>query len=192
MSAERIAFEVEGDRVVGDLYWPEGQGPYPAVVVAGPMTSVKEQVTGVYAAALAKHGLAALALDHRGYGERGGAPRQYEHWQRKVEDLRAGLEDLASVSAIDANRIGAAADCLGCGYAARASNGNARVKAIGLVAGYSRDADAMRANDTAGFDAKVAQGAAARRTYEETGVAEMIPAAALEGDAAMQTADTVD
>lgn len=192
MSIARVAFEVEGDHVVGDLHLPAGAGPHPAVIVAGPMTSVKEQVTGVYGAALARHGLAALALDHRGYGKSGGAPRQYEHWGRKVADLRAGLEYLASRPEINSDRMGAAAVCLGCGYAAHASIGNRRVKALGLVAGYYRDPDAMRAKDREGFDAKVAQGAAARRAFEDTGIAEMIPAAALEGDAAMQTADTVD
>jgi len=192
MSTERIVFDVGGDRVVGDLHWPVGHGPHPAVIVAGPMTSVKEQVTGVYAAALARYGIAALALDHRGYGESSGTPRQYEHWSRKVADLRAGLDHLASIPGVDAERMGAAAVCLGCGYAAHASVGNPRVKALGLVAGYYRDPAALRDRDPEGYDAKVAQGAAARRAFEDHGTVEMIPAAALEGDAAMQTSDTVD
>ena len=192
MVIERIEFEVEGDRVVGDLHLPSGAGPHKAVIVAGPMTSVKEQVTGLYAAALAKHGIAALALDHRGFGESGGHPRQFEHWQRKVADLRAGLDHLASMPNIETERMGVAAICLGCGYAAHASIDNARVKAVGLVAGYYRDPVSMRARDSEGFDAKVTQGLSARRKFEESGVVDIIPAAALEGDAAMQTADTVD
>jgi fermentation-respiration switch protein FrsA (DUF1100 family) len=192
MSSNRIAFDIAGDRVVGNLHWPEGPGPHPAVIMAGPMTSVKEQVTGVYAAALARHGFVALALDHRGYGESGGVPRQYEHWQTKVADLRAGLDYLASTPGIDARRMGAAAVCLGCGYAAHASVDNPRVKALGLIAGYYRDPGAMRERDPEGYDAKVAQGIAARRKFESTGVVDMIPAAALEGDAAMQTSDTFD
>lgn len=192
MAAKRIAFEVEGDRVVGDLYLPSGAGPYPAVIVAGPMTSVKEQVTGVYAAALARRGIAALSLDHRGFGESGGAPRQVEDWRRKVADLRAALDHLALVPAVDPSRLGAAAICLGCGYAAYASTDNPRVKALGLVAGYYRDPASMRANDPQGFDARVAQGVAARRRFEETGVLETIPAASLDGDAAMRTQETVD
>lgn len=192
MSSDRIMFEVAGDRVVGDLHWPGGHGPHPAVIMAGPMTSVKEQVTGVYAAALARRGFVALALDHRGYGESGGLPRQYEHWQRKVADLRSGLDFLASIPDVDAERTGAAAVCLGCGYAVHASVGNPRVKALGLVAGYYRDPGSMRERDPEGYDSRVAQGAAARRKFESTGIVELIPAAALEGDAAMQTLDTVD
>lgn len=51
---ERINFSVDGDSVVGNLHVPEGAGPFPGVIVGGPMTSVKEQVTGVYAKALAE------------------------------------------------------------------------------------------------------------------------------------------
>ena len=188
-----ISFEVEGDRVVGNLHLPETGATGPAVIVAGPMTSVKEQVTGVYAAALAARGIAALAIDHRTYGQSEGTPRNYENWQWKVADLEAALGALAySDPAIDPARLGAAAICLGCGYAATLAAGDARVRSLGLVVGYYRDPTAMRANDPEGFEARVAQGRAAREHYELTGEVLTIPAAALEGDAAMQTADTVD
>ncbi len=185
-------FEVGGDAVVGDLHLPDGLGRFAAVVVAGPMTSVKEQVTGVYAAALSERGIAALAIDHRGYGESDGVPRQYEHHGRKVEDLRAALRFLASRPEVAADRLGAAAVCLGSGYAAHAAAQEPLIRAAGFVAGYFRDPKAMRAADPEGFDAKVAEGRAARHKYEATGEVETVPAAALEGDAAMQTADTVD
>jgi len=191
-AVERVAFEVGGERVVGHLHLPGGPGPHPAVIVGGPMTSVKEQVTGVYAAALARRGIAALALDHRHFGESGGEPRGYEHWERKVEDLRAALRLVSSRPDVDPGRIGAAGICLGSGYAAHAAAAEPLVRAAGFVAGYYRDPSEMRARDPAGFDAKVAAGRAARARYEAAGEVETIPAAALDGDAAMQTADTVD
>src|SRR5690349_19242069 len=107
MKRERLSFPVQGDTVIGDVYLPAGDGPHPAVIVGGPMTSVKEQVTGVYARALAERGFAALAIDHRHYGESGGEPRQYEHHGHKVEDLGAGIDALAAHGAVDAGRIGA-------------------------------------------------------------------------------------
>jgi fermentation-respiration switch protein FrsA (DUF1100 family) len=189
---ECIGFEVGGEQVVGHLHLPSGAGPYPALVVAGPMTSVKEQVTGVYAAALALRGIAALAIDHRHYGESGGEPRGLEHWQHKVEDLRAAIDWLASRPDIDPERIGGAGVCLGCGYMAHAAAAHPLIRALGLVAGYYRDPRAMRESDPEGFDAKVEQGRAARQAYEATGRLDVIPAAALEGDAAMSTTDTVD
>lgn len=188
-----IAFDVAGDRVVGHLYRPPGHdGPVPGLVVAGPMTSVKEQVTGVYAAALARQGFATLALDHRHFGDSGGLPRQYERWDRKVEDLCAAVDVLARTPVIDPGRLGLAAVCLGSGYAAHAAQRAPRVRALGLVAGYYRDPDEMRQKDPQGFAAKVAQGVAARQAYEAGAEAEVIPAASLTGDAAMTTPDTVD
>lgn len=154
------------------------------------MTSVKEQVTGVYARALAERGLAALALDHRHYGESGGQPRQYEHYAHKIADLRAGIEALASHAAIDADRLGAVGVCLGAGYAMWSAVDNPRIKAAGGVVGYYRDPGEMRAADPEGFQAKVDQGIAARARYEATGDVVTIPAVALEGDAAMTTKDT--
>ncbi len=59
---QRIFLNVGNARVVGNLYRPAGAAPFPAVVVGGPMTSVKEQVTGVYASALAQRGIAATRM----------------------------------------------------------------------------------------------------------------------------------
>ena len=192
MPVERIAFEVSNQQVVGHLHLPQTAGPYPAVLVAGPMTSVKEQVTGVYAAALAKRGVVALAIDHRHYGESQGHPRGYEHWQRKVQDLRAAFEWLAARPDVDLDRMAGVGVCLGCGYMAHAAAGHPRLKALGFVAGYYRDPVAMRAADPAGFDAKVEQGRKARELFENSGEVLTVPAVATEGDAAMQTADTFD
>lgn len=189
----RVAFDVAGDIVVGHLYLPHSRGgPVAGLVVAGPMTSVKEQVTGIYAAALAARGFAALALDHRHFGESGGLPRQYERWDRKVEDLSAGVNFLRAYSGVDADRIGLAAVCLGSGYAAHAALLNPAVRALGLVAGYYRDPAEMQAKDPQGFAAKVEQGIAARLAFQAGEAAALIPAASLTGDAAMTSADTVD
>lgn len=189
---ERIVFPVAGEALVGHLHLPDAPAPHAAVLVAGPMTSVKEQVTGVYASALAARGFAALAIDHRHFGESGGQPRGYEHWERKVADLQAAFDWLAARPDIDETRLAGAAVCLGSGYMAHAAGGRRDLKALGFVAGYYRDPGAMRAADPAGFDTKVAQGRAAREAFEASGQVQTIPAAALAGDAAMQTADTVD
>lgn len=189
---QRVFLDVAGVPVVGDLYLPTAAGPHPAVVVAGPMTSVKEQVTGVYACALAMRGFAALALDHRHYGESGGIPRQYERWQHKVEDLGAALGWLATRPDLDAARLGLVGVCLGAGYAAWASVGDPRVRALGAVAGYYRDPTEMSLKDPEGFRARVDAGRAAREHYERTGELLVVPAAALTGDAAMALPDTYD
>ncbi|MEO1324799.1 MAG: alpha/beta hydrolase [Pseudomonadota bacterium] len=192
MTKRQVEFSVLGDRVVGDLYLPDGPGAHPAVIVGGPMTSVKEQVTGVYAKALSERGIAALCLDHRHYGESEGEPRQYEYYRHKIEDLRAGLNALAEEPDIDPVRIGAAGVCLGVGYSVWASIDNPLVKSIGGVVGYYRDVPAVKARDLGGFQAKVEQGRAARELFERTGEVRTVPAAALDGDAAMTLQSTYD
>ena len=83
---ERIEFIVNKSKVIGNLFIPENEkvSKYPAVFVAGPMTSVKEQVTGVYAKAISERGFVTLAIDHRYFGESEGEPRQYEKFHDKI------------------------------------------------------------------------------------------------------------
>ncbi|MEM8869083.1 MAG: alpha/beta hydrolase [Pseudomonadota bacterium] len=189
---KRVEFDIDGDTLVADLHLPKGEGPHPAVITCGPMTSVKEQVTGTYANALAARGIAALAIDHRCFGESGGIPRQYEHYPSKIADLKAALIALAEQSGIDASRVGAVGVCLGSGYLAHAIQGQTDVKAFAAIAGYYRDVPAMKASDPDGFAEKVAEGRAARTHFEATGEVQTIPAVALDRDAAMMIQSTYD
>jgi fermentation-respiration switch protein FrsA (DUF1100 family) len=196
---QRVSFRVGDVEVVGNLHVPAAAADspgvrYPAVIVAGPMTSVKEQVTGLYAAELAAQGFVALCIDPRHYGESGGEPRQFEYYEHKIEDYKAALDFLAGHELVDEMRMGAAGVCLGCGYAAHTALRDPRVKALGLVVGYYRDVPAMKSSDPAGFEEKVQQGRAARELYESTGEVQMIPAAALpgQGDAAMTSQPLFD
>ena len=192
MPIERVEFKCGGARIIGDLHLPSGVGPFPATIVGGPMTSVKEQVAGTYAAALANCGIAALSIDHRHYGESGGEPRQYEYYPHKIEDLRAAIEALKIHAAVDEEKLVATGVCLGCGYVAHAIGGRRDIKAFVAIAGYFRDVPAMKAADAQDFDAKVAQGRQARQHYEATGETIVIPAVALDGDAAMTLQSTYD
>lgn len=81
--SEPFEFTCDGERLAGRLFLPHGR-PLAALVTTGPNTSVKEQAAGAYARALASRGFAALAFDHRYYGESGGAPRQFENPSAKV------------------------------------------------------------------------------------------------------------
>lgn len=192
MDVERIHFEVDGDVVVGNLHLPTGSPPFPAVLTAGPMTSVKEQVTGSYAQAMAERGYAALAIDHRHYGESGGRPRQFEYYRHKIEDIQLAFDVLTKHPKVSGNQIFAQGVCLGCGYLAHAIGQRADVRAFSAVAGYYRDVPALQSSDPDGFAKKVAQGKSARETYESNGEVVSIPAVALDRDAAMTLQSTYD
>lgn len=192
MTVKAIEFEVEGARLRGHLHLPRESGPRPAVVVGGPMTSVKEQVTGVYAEALARRGVVALSIDPRHFGESEGEPRQYENYHDKIADYRAALDALSEQTEVDPGRLGAVGVCLGVGYIFHAAAHHPQVKALAGVAGYYRDVPALRSRDPEGFEAKVEQGREARLHYERTGETLSIPAVARDGDAAMTLASTYD
>mmetsp|Transcript_13659 Transcript_13659/g.41286 ORF Transcript_13659/g.41286 Transcript_13659/m.41286 type:complete len:308 (+) Transcript_13659:49-972(+) len=189
---ERVEFEVEGAKVVGNLHRPASVQDAPGVVVAGPMTSVKEQVTGTYAASLASKGFAALAIDHRHYGESEGEPRQYEFYPDKLKDLHAAFETMKTTKGVKRVPVSAVGVCLGGGYAARTVCDRSDVGAFAAVAAYYRDVPEMRGKDPEGFDANVEKGKAARLKYEETGELDVIPAALPpgQGDAAMTMEST--
>jgi alpha-beta hydrolase superfamily lysophospholipase len=71
---ERFTFPSGGETLVGTLFLPAGE-PAGMVVTSGPLTSVKAQAAGAYAKAMADRGFAAVAFDHRCFGESCGSGR---------------------------------------------------------------------------------------------------------------------
>ncbi len=141
-----VTFVSDGLTLAGHLRIPAGAtGPLPALAFTGPLTGVKEQVTGSYADSLAAAGYVTLAFDHRGFGASEGMPRQHEDPAGKLSDLRDALSWLAAHPAVDGERIGCVGVCLGGGYALRFSAFDPRVKALVTVAGGYNDPHAMRA-----------------------------------------------
>ncbi|MEV4343472.1 alpha/beta hydrolase [Actinoplanes sp. NPDC049596] len=123
---ERVTFSSEGLALSGILH---RAGTDRAIVLTGPFTGVKEQVTGLYAARLAAAGFTTLAFDHRGFGESEGRP-QHEDSQGKLADLRAAVSLLAPD-----HRVALVGICLGGGYAMRAAATDPRVTAVVGIAG---------------------------------------------------------
>jgi uncharacterized protein len=188
----RVTFEVDGDTVVGVLRVPGHEGPHPGLVLLGPLTSVKEQVPGHYAEALARRGFVTLAFDDRHFGESGGQPRQYEHPGRKIEDARAALGCLAERPEVAEGCLGAVGVCAGAGYMSAVVAEDPRVRAFGAVAGFFHDVGKQREWMGERFDAAIAEGRAARERYEATGHADQIPAVGREGDVAMPLAEAFE
>ena len=107
-----FTFTRAGDRLAGTLYLPR-TAPAAAVVTTGPLTSVKEQAAGVYAAALARRGFAALAFDHRTFGASEGTPRQLEDPLGKVADIGAAVSALQADERLQGLAVVALGACAG-------------------------------------------------------------------------------
>ena len=185
MPQERFEFRSGDDSLIGILYLPTTP-PKGVVVTTGPLTSVKEQAAGVYAQALAKRGYAALAFDHRTFGESGGAPRQFESPEGKASDIREAVSALARDSRLAALPFFAVGVCAGGGYMALAAANEPRFRAFAGIAGVYADAAQTRSWLGDKYEAAIERARAAEQRWRQTGEAETIPAVAADnGDVAM-------
>lgn len=179
----QVTFQSQGATLVGNLHYPANYEPgktYPAVVVSGSWTTVKEQMAGLYAEKLAQHdeGLITLAFDFRNYGASEGEPRFYESPALKIEDLNSAAEYLAGLSAVDSNRVGGFAVCASAGYLLEAAaNSESKIKVVVTAASWLHDAEAVKLfyGGEAGVQARLAAAKAARERYDRDGTVEYIP-----------------
>jgi len=144
MQIRDVSFTSDGITLAGHLRVPEHPGPHPAVVFTGPLSAVKEQVTGLYAERIAAAGYVTLSFDHRNFGASGGTPRQHEDAAGKLHDLRDAVTFLTGQPEVDPAQIGCCGICLGGGYALRFAAFDPRVRAVAGIAGGYNSPAAMR------------------------------------------------
>ena len=145
---KRVTFSSQGQTLVGDLYLPDDYSDgqkLPGVVVTGAWTTVKEQMAGTYAAAMANRGYAALTFDFRGWGQSQDAIQYLEDPQRKTADINAALDYLATRPEVDNERIGGLGICASSGYMSDAAYANSHIKSLALVAPWLHNAPIVKA-----------------------------------------------
>ena len=79
--------------VAATLSMPDGEGPFPGVLMLHGFGSSRDEVGGMYAteaAALAEAGIASLHIDFRGFGQSAGDPGHHTV-DRQNEDAEAGI-----------------------------------------------------------------------------------------------------
>jgi fermentation-respiration switch protein FrsA (DUF1100 family) len=183
---ERYEFDSDGDRLIGNLHFPQGDA-YGVATLTGPLTSVKEQATGAWGSALAQRGFVSLSFDHRYFGESGGRPRQLENPAAKIADIQAAAASLHSDQRFASKLMFAVGICAGGGYMARAVAAEPLFRAFAGVAGYYAQATEQSLNTAA---PAIARAREAEKRWRETGVDERVPAvAAGNGDVAMPLAE---
>jgi fermentation-respiration switch protein FrsA (DUF1100 family) len=144
MQIRDVSFTSDGITLAGLLLAPEHPGPHPAVVFTGPLSGVKEQVTGLYAEKIAAAGYVTLSFDHRNFGASGGTPRQHEDAAGKLRDLRDAVTFLTAQPEVDPAKVGCCGICLGGGYALRFAAFDPRIRAVAGIAGGYNSPVAMR------------------------------------------------
>ncbi|WP_167148794.1 alpha/beta hydrolase [Actinomyces sp. ZJ308] len=134
---------------------------YPAVVVTGPMLSVKEQAQSIYAERLTELGYVTLVFDGSYFGQSEGTPRQLELPDVKETDIEGAVDFLQSLPFVDDERIGGLGICGSGSYMSVAGVKEPRLKAITAIvpaisdistsamAGFFRPEEEVRAAKTA-------------------------------------------
>lgn len=193
---KEVTFESQGETLVGNLYLPDdyvaGQ-ELPGVVVTGSWTSVKEQMSGLYAKNLADRGFAALAFDFRNFGESGGDVRALESPTLKIEDIQAAATFLPTLPEVADNQVGGLAVCASAGYMAHAIANGAPLQSFVTVAAWFHDeATAREIYTPERYDQLLSASRAAEADYDTHGTVHYTVAATNNEDidlAAMRWAD---
>jgi hypothetical protein len=158
----------------------------PALAFTGPLSGVKDQVVGTYAAALAERGFVTLAFDHRNFGDSEGTPRQHEDSAGKLADLRDAVGYLGTRAEVDPDRIGVVGVCLGGAYAVRAAAFDPRVRAVAGVGGaYNSPARVRDRLGADGFRGLLGATLENMEREREGGEVGYLPACSVEGPALM-------
>ena len=134
----RVSFQSGGLELAGHLYRPPGVAEdvrTAALVLLGPISSVKEITVPHYAERLADAGYTVLTFDPRFLGESRGEPRGHYDPNLVIEDFVAAISYLVTRSDVDPDRIGVMGVCFGGGLAISAAARDRRVRAVASVAG---------------------------------------------------------
>ena len=139
-----------GFTLAGILYRPRTGKPgekLRAIIVGGPMYSVKEQTQSIYAQLLAEAGYATLVFDHSYIGASEGHPRGYEDPEIKGADLRSAVSYLLTLDDIDPDHIGAVGICGSGVYVPNGLRNDSCVKAIVSIVPFIMMTDIKTASD---------------------------------------------
>lgn len=175
----RVTFNSDGRDIAAHLRLPEGfsqHGRYPAVVVVGPGSSVKEQAGAIYAEKLVARGYPTIVFDPSYQGESAGLPRDLESPAARVEDIRCAVDFLVTLPYIDDEAIGLLGICAGGGYAVNAALIERRFKAVGTVVANDIGSAFRRMSPQAGAVEEMLAAIGKQRTAEARGAqAQRVP-----------------
>ena len=182
-------FTSEGAQLAGNLYYPKNYDPsksYPAIIVSGSWTTVKEQMAGLYAEKLANEGFITLAFDFRNFGESEGEPRFYESPALKKVDIKNAVSYLEGLEEVNNEQIGAFGVCAGAMYTLMAASDDDRIKSVVTTASWLHDAEAVKLfyGGEEGVNAKIEAARSAKTNYAENGIVEYIPSISTEDSTA--------
>jgi fermentation-respiration switch protein FrsA (DUF1100 family) len=178
---EKVNFKSNGVKLTGEIFYPENYNKsekYPAIIVTGAWTTVKEQMPTLYAKELSKKGFITLVFDFSGWGESKGDERYLEDPERKTADIVAATEYMKTRSDVAPKQLGGLGVCASSGYMVKAYAENA-LNSVALVAPWLHN-EAIATPVYGGEESVknlIAMGDKAQKEYEATGKLQLITAA---------------
>lgn len=181
LKMEKVSFQSDGLTLIGHLFLPpnfDASQKYPAIVVDGSWTTVKEQMQGLYAQALAEKGYVTLAFDHKFYGESEGQPREYEDHAVKVQDIKDALTYLETLDYVDREKMSGLGVCASGAYMLNAAAEDNRLKSMATVAAWLMTPETAKLfyGGEEGVGARIAKAQTARAKFESSGEATYVSA----------------
>lgn len=177
---KKISFNSKGLKLKGNLFYPNNYSDkqkYPAIIVSGSWTTVKEQMAGLYASKLSKNGFISLAFDFSHYGESEGEPRFFERPKLKKEDIKNAVTFLSRQKTVDTNKIGVLGICAGAMYTLMAAAEDNQISSVVTIASWLHDEEAVKLfyGGETGVRSKIKAAKNAKIKYAITGEVEYIP-----------------
>ncbi len=131
MKIRDVEWKVGETAVVGQLYVPEGPGPFPGVVLCHGFAGVKEFLIPAYAERFAEAGFAALTFDYRGFGGSGGERGRIIP-EQQIDDIVSAVEFLTAQHDVAIEHIALWGTSLGGANAVVAASREPRVKCLAV------------------------------------------------------------
>jgi len=125
-----VNFNSNGTKCVAWLYQPDGDGPFPIIVMAHGLTGTKEMRLDAYAERFSKAGYACLVFDYRYFGGSEGDPRQLLDIKKQHQDWIAAIDYARLLPQVDIHKIVLWGSSLSGGHVLHIASLNPKVAAV--------------------------------------------------------------
>ena len=193
-TTRKVQFQSGENTLVWNLYLPENfdeSQQYPAIVVNGSWTSVKEQMPGLYAEQYAQEWYIALAFDHAGWGESEWEPRFVESPSLKSQNIIDATNYVRDLSYVNSDQVYGVWICASAWYVSDAWIDGANFTRIALIAPWLHNQELVESlyGWEEGVNDLIQTWRDAVQAYEQTWENRTIPGASSENPSGALMAD---
>ncbi len=130
MIRTNITFDSQHARCAAWLYHPDGEGPFPCVILASGFGAIRAMRLHVYAERFVQAGFVALAFDYRHFGDSTGEPRHLLDIKQQLADWAAAVSYARGLAFVDPDRIALWGTSLSGGHVIEIAASDRRIAAV--------------------------------------------------------------